>query len=315
LEVAPLHGTLVSLLQADLMEQLAGLTEPMPACGQEAAEWTPAAQLLQRIETLSLRFATEGFAIYGRKTGAPVPVDEKALWLAICRQVHALTQLPGMEAEFSDSESPEPWSSEARSVLPSSSAPLHPSAIWGPVLAYVVIEGMAESVAGKDSAATALALFDRLRLREPLARAFSGGGDITEDGWRAAARVRLAFVVQTLTPAKPAKTDESFAGFPRSFWDEGDARWLLKVHEAAGEEYFNKELHQQMLWWTHLPDLLRLAAPDVAGKKTRQRPSIQAIEERLEDASEQAEEAGFRLGKKKEPVPKVAKREKGALAK
>ena len=70
-----------------------------------------------------------------------------------------------------------------------------------------------------------------------------------------------------------------------------------------------------MLWWAQLPDLLRLAAPDVAGKKTRQRPSIKAIEERLEDAFEQAEEAGFRLGKKKEPVPKTAKREKKALAK
>ena len=320
LEVAPLHETLVSLLKADLMEQLAGLTEPMPACGQETAEGTPAAQLLERIETLSLRFATEGFAIYARKTGTPISVDEKALWLAICRQVHAMTQLPAMEAEFSDSESPEPesaqlWSSEARLVLPSSAAPLHPTAIWGPVLAYVVIEGMAEAVAGKDSAATALTLFDRLRLREPLARAFSGGGDITEDGWRAAARVRLAFLVQKLTPAKPTKADEAFAGFPRELWDDDDARWLLKVHESTGEWYFNKELHQQMLWWAQLPDLLRLAAPDEAGKKTRQRPSIKAIEERLEDASEQAEEAGFRLGKKKEPVPKTAKREKKALAK
>ena len=310
LEVAPLHGTLVSLLQADLLEQLAGLTEPLPACGQEAAESTPAAQLLQRIEELSLRFATEGLAIYGRKTGTPIPVDEKALGLAICRQVHALTQLPALEAEFS-----ELWSSEAKLVLPSGVAPLHPTAIWGPVLAYVVIESMAASVAGKDSPATVLTLVDRLRLREPLARAFAGGGEITEDGWRAAARVRLAFVVQTLTPAKPTKADESFAGFPRGFWDEGDARWLLKVHEAAGEEYFNKELHQQMLWWAQLPDLLRLAAPDVAGKKTRQRPSIKAIEERLEEASEQAEESGFRLGKKKEPVPKAPKREKGALAK
>ena len=80
-------------------------------------------------------------------------------------------------------------------------------------------------------------------------------------------------------PAKPVKgTDDAFAGFPAELWDDGDARWLLKVNEAAGEWYFNKELHQQMLWWVQLPDLLQLAAAPprrrpAAGKTaTRSRP-------------------------------------------
>jgi hypothetical protein len=185
---------------------------------------------------------------------------------------------------------------------------------------------MAESIGVKETAATGLALFDRLRLREPIARAFSGGGDITEDGWRAAARVRLAFLHQILTPAKTVKTvADAFAGFPRAFWDDGDARWLLKVHEAGGELYFNKELHQQILWWVQLPDLLQLAAPEealpaAAAKKTRQSaprltPSIKTIEQRVQDACEEAEEAGFRIGKKEETTAKPVKREKGALAK
>ena len=266
-----------------------------------------------------MRFATEGLAIYARKTGSPVPLEEKHLWLSICRQVHAVIGLPGLETEFS-----EPWSPEARVVLPSSAPPLHASVIWGPVLAYAVLAGMAESMGGKETAATALALFDRLRLREALARAFSVGGEITEDGWRAAARVRLAFLLQTLTPAKPVKTEDAFAGFPRAVWDDGDARWLLKVNEAAGEWYFNKELHQQILWWTHLPGLLDLAgpagAPVTAGKKTgqpaaRSTQSIKTIEQRVQDAIEQAEEAGFRIGKRKEATAKPAKREKDALAK
>ena len=151
-----------------------------------------------------------------------------------------------MEAEFSEA-----WSREAKMVLPSSDPELHPGAIWGPVLAYCVLHGMAETVGGKDAASTALALFDRLRLREPLARAFSFG-EINEDGWRAAARVRLVFLNQTLSPKEP------FAGLPPALWEDGDARWLLKVHEAAGEWYFNKELHQQILWWVQLPELLRL---------------------------------------------------------
>jgi hypothetical protein len=232
--------------------------------------------------------------------------------------------------------------------LPSSTSPLHPSAIWGPVLAFCLLEGLAESIGGEDPAATGRALFEQLRLREPLARAFTVGGGSSEDGWRAAARVRMAFLRPTPPPAKPAKAraEEELAGFPRSFWDDGDARWLLKVHQASGEWYFNKELHQQLLWWAQLPDLLALAAkapaekplvassansgtlstvPPVesltAAEKTarqaasRRIPSIESIEQRVQEASEQAEEAGYRIGKKKEKTPKPPKLEKGALAK
>ena len=187
-----------------------------------------------------------------------------------------------METEFS-----EPWSREARMVLPSSSPQLHPSVVWGPVLGVRCSRRVwREAIGGKDTAATALALFDRLRLREPLARAFSVGGEITEDGWRAAARVRLAFLDQTLTPAKPAKAAQRkpFAGLPREIWDDGDARWLLKVNESGGEWYFNKELHQQILWWMQLPDLLQLAAPPrrrrpLRSKKTRRPPRVPPIDQ------------------------------------
>ena len=202
LELAPLHQALVRCSKTDVVESFALVAtggEALPACGQEAETSTPAAQLFERLQGLTLRFAGEGLAIYARKTGQP-QVDANHAWLAICTQLHAAAGLPGIEAELS-----EPWSSEAKAVLPSSSPELHPKAIWGPVLAFCVLEGMARSIGGKDTAATALALFDRLRLREPLARAFSLAAEITEDGWRAAARVRLAFLGLTLTPAKPVK--------------------------------------------------------------------------------------------------------------
>jgi len=321
LEVAPLHDSLVALLQPDLVTELAKLSEALPACGHEGKESTPAAQLMQRVETLSLRFATEALAIYTRKTGTSIAVGEKDLWQSICHQYHAVIELPPVEREF-----PEPWSVEAKTVLPSGDPPLHPSVIWGPAFGYAVLAGMAEATGGKDTAATALALFDRLRLRHGFARAFSVGNEITEDGWRAAARMRLVFLYQSLTSARPAKgiAEETFAGFPRALWDDSDARWLLKVNESAGEWYFNKELHQQILWWTQLPGLLRLAAsvePEpAANKKPRQpaaaaTPSVEIIEQKLQDAFEQAEEAGFRIPKKEEPTPKPAKREKRALAK
>ena len=339
LEVAPLHEALDSLLAPDVLTHfayVAGRSETLPACGQGDASSGAAAELLQRLEALSSRFAGEGVAIYARKTGSRVHVDHSQLWSAICPRMHAVVSIPGMEAEFS-----RPWSSDAKRVLPSASPEIHTSEIWGPVVAYGVLEGMAKAIDHKETALTAVALFDRLRLREPLAKAFSGGGAVSEDGWRAAARVRLAFLGQTLTPAKPTKAtaDDSFAGFLRPFWDDGDARWLMKVHEAAGEWYFNKELHQQMLWWMQVPDLLEIVAPgtpagsanggtlstvsavaaptaaEKAGRKpaARKVQSIEAIEQRVQTATEQAEEAGFLLGKKK--AAKLAKREKGALAK
>jgi hypothetical protein len=152
------------------------------------------------------------------------------------------------------------------------------------------------------------------------------GDEVTDDGWRAAARIRLAFFSQTLTAAKPVKgtTDEPFAGFPRAVWEDSDARWLLQVNESAGEWYFNKELHQQILWWTQLPGLLRLiASPEAepaANKKIRPpaalaTPSVKTMEQRLQEALDQAEEAGFKIPKKEEPAAKVAKREKTVVAK
>jgi hypothetical protein len=340
LELAPLHQALVSLLETDVVESFALVatsSELLPACGQKAETSTPAAQLFGRLEGLTLRFAGEGLALYARKTGQSL-ADTNRAWLEICTQLHAAAAVPGIEAELS-----EPWSTEARAVLPSSTAELHPKAIWGPVLAFCVLEGMARSIAGKDTAATALALFDRLRLREPLARAFSLAAEITEDGWRAAARVRLAFLELTLTAAKPVKAtaaDDSFAGLPRALWDDPDARWLLSVNESGGEWYFNKELHEQMLWWLQLPDLLELAPRQAgaggptktavpatglagatgAGRSAKSVPkstlkSIGAIEQEVQEASEQAEESGYRIGKRKEPAAKPVKREKRALAK
>jgi hypothetical protein len=94
-----------------------------------------------------------------------------------------------------------------------------------------------------------------------------------------------------------------------------------------------------MLWWIQLPALLELDAsavpapePVIAGaaaeKKPRRSPvppvsSPKTIEQKVKQGSGQAEEAGFRLAKKKEVVVKPteeavirpAKKGKKALAK
>ena len=324
LELAPLHQALVSLLDADAVESFALVVsseEALPACGQKAETSTPAVQVMP---------TAGGVKRTLRRAKAWLSTREKPANHTSMEMMHGFHDFqpncrlrPGYLGWRPSS--PEPWSSEAKAVLPSSSPKLHAKAIWGPALAYCVLEAMARKIGGKDTAATALDLFDRLRLREPLARAFSLGGEITEDGWRAAARVRLALLGLTLAGAKPVKgaVDDAFAGFPRGIWDDPDARWLLRVNESGGEWYFNKELHEQMMWWAQLPHLVELGrpaktqAPAKGGKSAPKSTvkSIAAIGQAVEEACEQAEESGYRVGKKKEAAAKPAKREKGALAK
>ena len=247
LELAPLHDSLVALLQTNLLEgfaHFAALAEPLPACGPDGESSSPVAQLMQQLDALSTRFAGEGLSFYARKTGVHQSIDPQSTWLPICARLHAAAKLPAVVS---------PWPAEAKVVLPAAGSPIHTNLLWGPIVACCVLAGMAETVKGDTTAATALYLFDRLRLREPLARAFSGG-DPTEDGWRAAARVRVFFLYQTMLPVlsvdKAVKMvePELFAGLPSALWQDDNARWLMQVHESAGKWYFNKELHQQMLW-------------------------------------------------------------------
>jgi hypothetical protein len=74
------------------------------------------------------------------------------------------------------------------------------------VLSWVVLQSLAELVDALHARAAALDLFDRLRLREPLAHAFAALGLGDEDSWRAAARVRALLTVEA--GAEPAPTEE-----------------------------------------------------------------------------------------------------------
>ena len=57
----------------------------------------------------------------------------------------------------------------------------------------------------------------------------------------------------------------------------------MRVHDSGGKEFFNKELHQQVLWWSQLLQLLQPLE------------SKAAIEQRVQLAADQAERAGFWL--------------------
>ena len=117
---------------------------------------------------------------------SPASMDERFRLL-----VRAAMRIPALESLF-----PEPWPPAARRVLPSHSPQRTATAVWGPVLAWSVLELLAQSVNAENPERAALDLFDRLRLREPLAHAFEALGFEAEESWRVAARIKVALLIE-----------------------------------------------------------------------------------------------------------------------
>jgi hypothetical protein len=227
-------------------------------------------------------------------------------------------RLPVIEARFT-----EPWTAAARRVLPSPSPQMTATAMWGPVIAWCALETVAESIDVESSASMALDLFDRLRLRKPLAEAFNGLGFESEAGWRAAARVKIVLlteeragkpeaVVQTegaettsavssryAEPVWPKPRQDQrdsrapepiVAGLPRDLWSDPDVRWLTGAHDADGSTYVIREPLEELLWWLQMPAFLRLA-----GEPSPGRAEVQAISRTVRESLSAAEKAGYRL--------------------
>ena len=120
---------------------------------------------------------------------APRPTNPALLAPVFRERLRAAMRIPLVEAAF-----PTPWTAAARRVLPSPSPNVTATAIWGPVLAWCVLELLAEAVDASDTERAALDLFDRLRLREPFARAFEVLGFEGQAAWRVAARIKVALL-------------------------------------------------------------------------------------------------------------------------
>jgi hypothetical protein len=246
------------------------------------------------------------------------------MWEVLCELIRAAVRLPSLEPEFSS-----PWPADVREILPSASPNVVATAVWGPVLAWCVLRALALGFDRDAPQDAALRAFDWMRLREPLARSFSQSGFEGEDSWRAAARVRSAFLAEASGPKR-------IAGYPPQLWEDPDAQWLIGLHEAADLQmgrtrYFNREQHEQLLWWIQLPVLVKrlsaenetaLPAPEEAKAKsapekpaasaalhkTKRRSSVIAksptspvevsvkvLERELQGALAEARKAGYRM--------------------
>jgi glycosidase len=318
MELRPVHDALRRQLEPALVRQFADLAEhprawavdKSTAVERERSQFFT--QAWMRCENF-LRTAQEAYVSRlpeeERAAGKALPTDPGLLAPAFRQRLRAAMRIPAMEALF-----PEPWTVAARRMLPSPSPQFTATAMWGPILGWCALELLAESIDVKEPERVALDLFDRLRLREPFAQAFTALGFEGEEGWRVAARIKVVLLTgagvgkQEAAPAQgetaaegeaeiaqggaetaPAAGDERVALAP-ALWFDPDVRWLTGVHEAEGHIYLVRELYEELLWWLLMPSLLRLA-----GEAAPSRDAIAKLSQTVDEALATAEAAEYRI--------------------
>ena len=297
LELAPVHNALRAVLAPELVSRFADLAE-QPRTSKAGAGGGKGVEMERRAFLEEFWQRVEPFLVEAQKTycvraeGAARPDAPMMLGYAMQRRLRAVMRLPLLEQFFSA-----PWSEEARRTLPSSSPKLQSTAIWGPVLAWCVLELLAESFNPEEPALAGVDLFDQLRLREPIARSFEALGFEGEEAWRAAARIKVGLLTEqegakaievpsaemenaasagdesattgvvagaedaVMEAAEPTENEANQPPglIARDLWLDPDLRWLVGVHHAGEKLYLVREKYEELLWWVILPQLLRLA--------------------------------------------------------
>jgi glycosidase len=331
LELRPVHEALRGLLDSGIVRLFADMAEQprtVAAAPQDRVSESDRNAFFDRTSESAesfLRAAAPAFvarlAQEGQVMGEGNAAEIPPLVFEYRQRLRAAMRMPVVEALF-----PAPWTAAARRMLPSPSPLFTATAMWGPILAWCALEFLAQAIDRENPERTALDLFDRLRLREPLAQAFRALGAENEEGWRAAARIKVVLLT-TAGVGQERKSDadavrgtekplvtpaEAPAGKPRSadkgartpsavrptpkeglapdLWFDPDVRWLTGVHEAEGREYLIRERYEELLWWTLLPSLLRLAE-----RPAPSRAAIEVLSGKVDSALKEAEAAGYRV--------------------
>ncbi len=331
LELRPAHDTLRRLLEPALVRKFAELYDRAPA-GPEMSKALEHERedFFDTAWKRCREFLREAQSFYrGHNDGSILPdaapnvaqdfTNPAALSARFRERARAAMRIPALEKLF-----PQPWPGAARRVLPSLSPQLMATEMWGPVLAWSTLELLAESIHAQDPERAALDLFDRLRLREPLAHAFEALGFPAEESWRVAARIKVALLIEAkvFAPDAPFELPQATATLaapqdleaPQAFeapqdleaplipvvspalWEDPDVRWLTGAHADAGHTYFIKESYEELLWWLQLPALCKLAA-----QPTPARRQIQQIGEAVTAAATSAAVANYRVDRLFEP--------------
>jgi hypothetical protein len=342
LELRPVHDALRAALDPHLVHMLAELAEPAQVAGALPKKTNGKGQMafIERAWSACAELLTTALAAYARRTGSNLAIDVTdldSIAPVFRKLVRDAVMLPAMEAMF-----PAKWPANARRMLPNANPQLPSTALWGPVLAWILLETVAEAVDASHKERAAAEVFDRLRFREPLAQVFHALGLEGEEGWRAAARINALFRVECdlaesapkqsvektseivgkagsiVAPSKPpsgAKTavpvlSVEDLGIPVKLWSDPDICWLTGAHVSENKTYLVREPYEKLLWWLQLPLLMRMAsAPEF------NRADALRMSQKIDRAHATIEAAGYRLdkllettepekpGQKKTPLP------------
>jgi glycosidase len=297
LELQPVQDALRALLEPGIVRLFADLAEHPRAlaAGTDPEIEAKRAEFFETAWARCESFLRLGQRSYlsrgGSEANGAKQVNPALLRAAFRDRLRAAMRIPAIEALF-----PAPWTVAARRMLPSPSPQLTATAMWGPVLGWCVLELLAESIDAANSVRVALDLFDRLRLREPFAKALTALGFEGEEAWRVAARVKVGLLTgagvgepQEASTETATVSDGRVALLP-ALWLDPDVRWLTGVHESEGQTYLVRELYEELLWWLAMPSLLRLA-----GESAPSRAAVETMSRTIADALATAEAVGYRV--------------------
>ncbi len=313
LELQPVHEALIRLLNSSVARMLADLAvHPHVSGAEEERKLAHDRRMFfdeawARCEAF-LRAAKMAYFSLTRASRTPealAPVDLAHLSQVFRQRLSAAMRILDVEALAAH-----PWTVAARRMLPSASPQFTATSIWGPVLGWCALQQLAELLDATHPEHVALDLFDRLRLREPFARAFADLGLEGEEAWRGAARIKVLLLtgagatepVSSATPVgaaaptpQPPSAEEIEAGdevvdLLPDLWLDPDVRWLTGVHDAEGHTYLIREAYEELLWWLHLPVLLKLA-----GETTPARSQVDRISRTVDEALSTAALASYRV--------------------
>ncbi len=321
LELEHVHHALREALQPRFVHEFASLAAQTPATVQEDAALTPHSEVLEEWMEYASTFIRQAREEYFKRVQPP-PAEPKAFAedapelaeaakqnedslteTRLRERVQALLRLPLAEAQFAQA-----WSPEARTVLPSTSPLVGAGWVWTPAMAYTLFAAFGESLDMGEPGAPALLALDQFGLRSVLADAFVAAECTGQDAWRAAARVRIALAAGVLPPEpepigkhaeEMASADKTHRhGLPTAAWEDGDTRWLLGVNEHDGRMYFNKESHEQMVWWYSLPQLLQITTGTAIDPM-----EVETLASGIGTALASAGQDGYELRKKEPAAP------------
>ncbi|PYY19740.1 MAG: hypothetical protein DMG60_03120, partial [Acidobacteria bacterium] len=316
LQLKPVHDALRALLDPPLIASLFEVTAPQS--GQAGKKTAPAPETaavstmktppalpaqataigdghaLQRrkeaLDLLALRVqamlqAAQSLVLGESAESLGVPAQSQwqgsveAALASFTRKVEAARRIPSLEKHFRVA-----WSTHACSVLPNDAAREN-LARWATVIAWAALHALGELLSVSEPEQAGAKLFDALRLREPLADAFSRFGLEDEGKWRASARARAVLANEAWLPGAPRS-----AKSPHSWLHDPDVLWLINVHDYQGVRYFNKEMYECLLWWMALPALIRIAE-----SPTPDPQKLHELELQIESRIDAAEAAGYQI--------------------